>query len=177
MRTIEVVKKTREYLDYIEEHIENVSTAWDILCQNCQDMRFIYDDYVYSEIATNIGLHDISKLSKEEFVGYRQFFYPVDKTIEKDKDVFNLSWEHHKDKNNHHWETWTSKKFYSPYDAEIYCVEMVCDWIAMGIKFGDTAKDYYEKNKGEIKLPEWAVKFIYEIFERVYNEDGSFKSK
>jgi len=177
MKTIDVVNKTREYINYVEEHIKNVGIAWSAVCENCQDMRFVYDDYVYSEIATNIGVHDISKLSREEFVGYRQFFYPVDKTTEKDKDIFNLAWEHHKTKNDHHWEVWTTKKYWSPYAQEIFCVEMVCDWIAMGIKFGDTAKDYYEKNKEEIKLPDWAITLIYEIFDRVYDSSGNFKSK
>jgi hypothetical protein len=45
---------------------------------------------------------------------------------------------------------------------------MVIDWMAMGIKFNDTAQSYYEKNKDKIDLPEKGVKFIYEIFEKVY---------
>lgn len=42
------------------------------------------------------------------------------------------------------------------------------DWVAMGFEFGDTARDYYEKNKEEIKLPEWAIKLMYEIFDCIY---------
>ena len=45
---------------------------------------------------------------------------------------------------------------------------MVLDWMAMGYKFGDTAQEYYEKNKEKIELPDWAIEFIYEIFRRVY---------
>jgi hypothetical protein len=44
---------------------------------------------------------------------------------------------------------------------------MVIDWMAMGYKFGDTAQQYYEKNKEKIKLPGYAVKFMYEIFNRI----------
>jgi len=44
---------------------------------------------------------------------------------------------------------------------------MVLDWMAMGYKFGDTAQEYYEKNKEKIKIPSWAVDFIYQIFDRI----------
>ena len=43
--------------------------------------------------------------------------------------------------------------------------------MAMSLEFGDTAKSYYEKNKGEINLPEWSVKLMYEIFDCVYPEN------
>ena len=38
----------------------------------------------------------------------------------------------------------------------------------MGLKFEDTARSYYNKNKAEIDLPEWAVKLMNEIFNCVY---------
>ena len=47
----------------------------------------------------------------------------------------------------------------------------VVDWVAMGIKFNDTAKSYYEKNKHEIELPDWAIELMYEIFDCIYYED------
>ena len=46
-------------------------------------------------------------------------------------------------------------------------LRLVCDWMAMGYYFGDTAEEYYYKNEHEIKLPEWAVDLIKEIFERI----------
>lgn len=55
-----------------------------------------------------------------------------------------------------------------PYAWEVHCVHMVIDWMAMGYKFNDNAKIYYERNKDKIKLPEYAVVFIYEIFNRIY---------
>jgi len=30
---------------------------------------------------------------------------------------------------------------------------MVLDWMAMGLKFGDTAEEYYENNRDKIKIP------------------------
>jgi hypothetical protein len=51
---------------------------------------------------------------------------------------------------------------------EVCCVHMVCDWMAMSMKFGDTAKDYYENNKDKIDLPEWSEILMYKIFDRIY---------
>ncbi len=45
---------------------------------------------------------------------------------------------------------------------------MIFKEIAMSMKFGDTAREYYEKNKDKIKIPEWAEKMIYDIFDCVY---------
>ena len=170
----------REYLDYIEEHYDNVQKAWKIIQEKCSDMKFIYDDFSFYILNNDIKNHDESKLDKEEFQYYRQYFFPTEKEefianscngmSVKDyyKDNFNIAWEMHKAHNQHHWQTWTRINYHYPEQLTINCVHMVVDWIAMSIKFGDTAKDYYEKNKDEIKLPDWAVEFIYEIFDRVY---------
>ena len=48
----------------------------------------------------------------------------------------------------------------------------IIDWVAMGFKFGDTARDYYEKNKAEIELPEWAIVLMYKIFDCIYEIKG-----
>lgn len=168
-----LLEQTQAYLDYIKEHYDNVQKAWKELQEKCKDMRFVYDDFVWGTINQEIKDHDVSKLSKEEFVPYRRKFFPTDRETksihpETIRTAFELAWEHHKDHNMHHWQTWTGYDFADPYSAEIHCVHMVADWMAMGYKFGDTAKSYYEENKETIELPEWAVKFIYEIFDRVY---------
>ena len=43
-----------------------------------------------------------------------------------------------------------------------YMKQMICDWEAMGRKFGDTAKDYYIKNKDNIKLCNKSKKYLEE---------------
>ncbi len=40
--------------------------------------------------------------------------------------------------------------------------------MAMGYKFGDTARDYYLKNKDKIKLKDWEIKLMNRIFDIVY---------
>lgn len=176
----DTIEKTREYLDYIEEHYDNVQKAFKIVEDKCSDMSIIYDDYKYHVLKSDVMLHDFSKLSDNEFVQYRVKFFPTkfekDKSDEhiifKDiiKDDFNKAWDNHKEQNNHHWQTWTTNQYYNPYIEEIDCTHMVIDWIAMGMKFNDTARNYYESNRDDIDIPDWAVDFIYEIFDRVYGE-------
>ncbi len=165
MKIIEEINKTREYLDYIEEHVLNVKKAWEELKLKCKDMRFIWDDFYYFSIDTEIEHHDLSKMSEHEFIQYRKAFYP---TKSDPKYDMSSAWEHHKEKNPHHWENWTTiKNRQHPNDWEVHCVHMICDWMAMGYKFGDTAKKYYEKNKEKIEIPKEIIPFMYEIFNRI----------
>lgn len=163
----EKIKKFREYLDYVERHYDNVQKAWGEIQGKCGDLRFIYDDYVFNCIDSNVKNHDLSKLSQEEFTQYRQFFYPASNE-KKNKNLMTMAWNNHLQNNQHHWQHWTVKSYGNPYESEIYFVENIIDWMAMGYEFGDTAKDYYEKNKHEISLPKWSVDLMYKIFDRVY---------
>lgn len=165
MEAFNLINRTRAYLDYLEEHILNVQRAWLELQESCKCMRFIYDDYVYSLIESEVKRHDVSKLSEHEFVQYRKAFYP---TENEPKYNMAAAWRHHKKYNPHHWENWTkTANIDNPYTWEVNCVHMVIDWMAMSYTFGDTAQQYYESNQDEIKLPEYAVKFIYEIFNKI----------
>ena len=163
--TIEVIEKTQEYLDYIKEHVLNVRKAWIEVKEKCKDMRFMWDDFYYFNIEDSIDYHDISKLSEFEFVQYRKAFYPANGEPKFDMSV---AWDHHKEKNPHHWENWTTIKPRFDADWEVHCVHMVIDWIAMGYKFGDTARDYYDMNKDKINIPDYAIDLINNIFDRVY---------
>ena len=168
MKACDYIKKTREYLDYLERHLINVDEAWHIVKEKCADMRFIYDDVFYHHLEHDILQHDLSKLSKSEFIPYRETFYPT--KYEPKNIELGEAWAHHQNHNPHHWQHWTNilgHRFH-PDDWEINAAHMVIDWMAMGTEFGDTAKEYYEKNRDEIKLPKYAIDFIYEIFKRVY---------
>ena len=163
----EKITKFREYLDYFERHYDNVQRAWALINDKCQGkgFRFISDDFVWHSIDAAIKMHDESKLSSREFTQYRNYFFTYDGE-EKNENAFHAAWNHHLENNEHHWENWTKKG--SQMYADIFLVQMVCDWVAMGVEKGDTAKSYYEKNKAQINLPEWAVKLMYEIFDCVY---------
>lgn len=169
------IKKFREYLDYFERHYDNVQRAWALVNEKCQGkgFRFMSDDFVWGSIDEAIRMHDESKLSVHEFTQYRNYFFTAEGE-EKDKLSFDFAWEHHLDQNEHHWQNWTTKN--DSIDlmyGDIYVVQMVCDWMAMGVEKGDTAKSYYENNKDKIKLPEWSVELMYEIFNCVYPENSN----
>lgn len=174
MKALDYISKTKEYLDYVERHILNVEKAWKIIKEKCKDMRFIYDDFFYFNLEQEIKYHDVSKLSEQEFVRYREAFYPTKDEYEnrngKRLDL-GKAWEHHKDNNLHHWESWTKANLkLHPCEWEIHCAHMVVDWVAMSYEFGDTAEKFYNKNKEKIKIPKYAEDFIKEIFKRIYKD-------
>jgi hypothetical protein len=165
MEALMHIQRTKEYLYYLEEHILNVEKAWDVLQDKCQDMNFICDDFLYHWLDDEIKKHDLSKLSEFELVQYRKAFFPVPT---EEKQELGEAWEHHKENNPHHWENWTKNDTINPHEWEIHCVHMVVDWMAMGFKFNDNAQQFYEKNKDKIKIPQYAIDFIYDIFKRIY---------
>jgi len=178
MKGLNSIKIIREYCDYVEFHLNSVQTSWAILKEKCKHMRFIYDDFVYFTIDAMVQGHDVSKMSADEFIQYAEWFkgpYGAQwesldvehESIHKAAaDAFTLAWDHHQTRNPHHWQNWTAiEMVHHPYEKECHCVCMVIDWMAMGLKFGDTAEEYYEAHKDEIELPEWAVAFLGEIFE------------
>jgi len=167
MKALKLIKATRDYLDYLEEHILNVQKAWNEIQEKCADMSFFQCNKTRQQLALEINNHDVSKFSPEEFVQYRKHFFPISE-YEKRTSNFNKAWEHHKKCNSHHWETWTYVQYGEPYEWKIDCVHMIIDWMAMGYKFNDTAQEYYEKNKDKINIPKYAEKFMYQIFERLY---------
>lgn len=164
MKIFEQIQKTREYLNYIEEHVKNVQKAWTEIQEKCNDMFFIQNDSYYEDIGTEVQGHDLSKMSESEFIQYRKAFYP---TCDEPKYDMSEAWEHHKKNNPHHWETWTKQYSQVSHQSVVNCIHMVIDWMAMSYKFGDTPRSYYEKNKDRIELPDEGIKLIYQIFERL----------
>ena len=150
------IKKSREYLDYVDEHIENVRQAFGELTKLCDGMWWVGDDYAWHTLRRQVIEHDISKLSKEEFVQYRDSFYPICDE-DKNNSCFDEAWENHKRKNKHHHESLKDL---------LDVVHMVVDWTAMGYKFGDTAREYYEKNKEKISLSTEQKQTMFEIFDK-----------
>ncbi len=153
--------KIREYCDYIDEHLHNVAKAWSILQETCRDDNIIYDDHLFFVTDQMIKDHDLSKVSPEEFIQYQRNFFPVEK---KDDTGFEAALGHHLLHNGHHWEKWAEIKCQFPNEWACHCACMICDWLAMSMKFGDTARVYYDKNKDRIIIPDYADRYIYKIF-------------
>jgi hypothetical protein len=144
-----VAEKTKEYRAYILDHKSNVSTAWHFLRN-----RAVTDPLLIATVDSLIAIHDDSKFSDEEFEPYRKFFFPVSPS-EKSYENFRPAWFHHFSNNPHHFEYWigddgTFKSTFS--ERQPYLVEMVCDWMAMGMHFGNTAIGWYSSRKDKIRL-------------------------
>jgi len=140
-----------KYEDYVREHIENVRRVWELF-KNDGGISFSYDDYHY--INNLIKVHDASKYSEPEFSGYTQWFYPNDS---KDEGVFNGAWRHHYNTNPHHWEHWVVIKHTGMLAMPmpfIHVIEMLCDWGAMSLRFGNSPSEYYDSHKDKMVLHE-----------------------
>ncbi len=162
--SLDIAEKTCEYAAYVKVHIENVYIASQIFFHKCKGLKIVVDQELYKKLIFDLAEHDMSKLGKNEFSQYRQKFYPVDGEL-CDASIFDSAWEHHKENNMHHWESWTSKEYGDSDEWMIHCSHMVIDWMAMSMKFGGTAEEYYRKNKDNIKIPEYADSFLEQIFE------------
>ncbi len=137
------------YLAYVDEHRKNVYIAFVKFGKTiCLALSLVYGEY--DTLKRSVNKHDASKYSTEEFLGYRQWFYPQ-KDAEKDKDTFQKAWTHHYTTNPHHWEYFVKNDI--PREMpKIYIAEMLLDWIAMSMKFKNNPVNWYKTNKDQINL-------------------------
>ena len=173
---VAAIAKTREYLDYIEEHYKNVQRAWKEVQEKCgaKGFPFLSDDHSFWMIDGAVKHHNLSKLSHEEFIPYRERYFPVrgrELDVEVGEEHVRSAWLHHYENNPHHPENWAKREFYHPHEATWHCVHMVIDLIAMSYKLGGTAREYYLTNTNKLCLPEWAHKLVLEIFDAFYGEE------
>ena len=145
MRGHDYIDKSREYLDYIEEHLDNVAAAFNELSEACNGKEaWVGDDFSWWSVKAEVEGHDLSKFTKEEFVQYRDNFFPVS--------------ESDKEKNHHHHETAANY---------IDLIHMVIDWMAMSYKFGDSPRGFYLKTKPEMKLDDDQHAFVGRLFDHL----------
>lgn len=127
--------------------------------------------------------HDLSKFSRREWMGYvAKFFWPKEKRDklnlelfahyglgelipygEAPDDWFTIAWNHHQNRNPHHWDYWFHRKrtiyeggrvsdgFPLPIPRR-YLKEMLADWRAMSRKFKNDPADWYRDNRDKITL-------------------------
>ena len=163
----EYISKTRDYLDYLEEHFKNIERAFEEVVKALDGTAIIGDDYAYwTMLRSDVVYHDISKFSEEEFVAYRAKFYPVEDSPEL-YDCFEPAWENHKKENNHHWESICNEDEGKVGLIERNIFHRSIDWTAMGYKFGNTAHDYYMNTHDKIVIPEKYIPFLEDVFYRL----------
>jgi len=116
-------------------------------------------------------IHDLSKFLPSEFVPYAKHFYGKGRDIKTGRDAtgyyragdsgeddFDFAWLLHQKRNRHHWQYWILpmddgiEKIFDMRDK--YLVEMFCDWAGAGKaqKSKLSTKEWYEKNKGKMRL-------------------------
>ena len=166
--------KEREYKQYVDEHTRNVQTAWENMKNSTvQDyIRSVEESsdsfYVLMQIVNlNISNHDRSKYGPEEWEYYRKEYYPVDaKEKEKNKADYDEAWKHHYTNNLHHWNWWYLNNLTEKMPFA-HVIEMCCDWIAMSMKFGGTAWEWYNKQT-DIVLGEKQKEWVKNILTKYY---------
>ena len=157
MEGYKYILRTREYLDYMEEHLDNVRKAFFELTKACDGMTWVGDDYTWWNLHKEVLEHDVSKFTRYEFTQYRDYFFG-DKKGPIIKQNFSFAWDHHKSNNHHHWETLRN-------ESDI--VHMLVDWTAMSYKFKDTPWEYYENNLDTIKLNEEQEEFLMILIDKL----------
>lgn len=169
--------KVNSYCDYLERHIKNINSSWNIIKDRLKNINVISDDFLYFYIEDQIKEHDLSKFSQEEFIPYVEWFFsPYGKKYDvwddggegtlihkKIKDNFIIASTHHIENNYHHWENWSNNKEYFPNQTSCDIITMVADWMAMGIEFNDTAEQYYLNNRLEFNFEKWVDDFLLRV--------------
>ena len=132
-----MIKIYWNYFWYIIEHKKNVAVE-------CFKMG------LYWHAIT----HDLSKFMPSEFFAYAEKFFSGDYAYKYQQVEINfgIAWLHHQHRNKHHWDYWVGSDGTAAPMPRRYVMQMVADWKAMGKRFGDTAKEFYQKNNSRMKL-------------------------
>lgn len=172
--TIEEAEK--QYNEYLEGHISNVQEALEVL--NELDIQFVKDNY--DELKTICQNHDASKYSEEEYIPYREHFYPINDEEKLKTEAFEQACRHHIKNNKHHWDYWLNddNELDIPDEQEykLYCVERCCDWLSMACQHDEPSSQWYNANKEYITMPDYGWELCDEIMSKVPEKcDLSFK--
>lgn len=159
-----------KYTEYLNGHIQNVQDAMELIIKTCSDkIPFIKQNEV---TLRNIAKqHDSSKWREPEWSAYLHHFYPTDKADTMKSEEFEQACRHHINYNKHHWDYWVDEfnqlKIPMEDTYKLYCVERVCDWLAMAKQHGEDKSLWYECNKEAIIMPDYAFDLIDEIYKYV----------
>lgn len=161
MKNIRYVKNEDEqyniYKDYILNHMDNVRYAFKRFNNafiDCFPAVFL-DKNTREKLIKNIINHDKSKFNDIEFKPYAKHFYPIsgEKHMPEDDLEYELAWLHHVNNNPHHPGYWVlcdinnHEKYLKIYDMDdIYIIEMLCDWLAMGHLNGTSLESYWNSD-------------------------------
>ena len=162
-KKLKIKLKEKAYKKYIAEHKQAVQDALVELVM-CEELSYLWEnEEFYNKLVDRIADHDSSKYCEEEFDAYRKYFYPIDEEEKANaKDEFEKAWQHHLKYNDHHWQHRKNNNTFSE-NNQLAVLENICDWLAMGYKFGNRPCDYYEENKDKIVLHKLDKAFLEKI--------------
>ena len=145
------IKKTREYLDYVERHLNCIQVVYNIVGPLFAELEEIDS----LSLKKAVFQHDISKFSIEEFVQYRQTFYPVI-ADEQEASLFSAALAHHYAANHHHAES---------IETFTDLAHLVIDWMAMAMADRDnmSVANFFKLKQDSLNLSEKHVDFLVKL--------------
>lgn len=155
-----------QYDEYLVSHIRNVQRSWfEILRPYLEDEGI--DEEELRAVDIRMEDHDSSKLDKEEYEPYAEWFYGEHPDEGDAKAAFGLAWAHHQNHNEHHWQYWVlirdtdDPKYLSLDMSKEAIYEMLCDWHSFSAKDPEsTAYQWYTDNKENMLLSDNTVLLI-----------------
>ena len=164
--SMERIRKEKEYLEYIQEHINFVKKAYKMFMIALFSVNsistLISDEELKNAIeslVTDIETHDASKFSDSEFDGYREKYYPTKREQAESEEYkkemeerYEECWKHHYQTNDHHPKHWYDEETKTAKDMSLRAIiHMLCDWEAMSLKFNTNTLEWYEKDATDEK--------------------------
>jgi hypothetical protein len=154
-----------EYSNYIVTHVDNVKKAYTWLREH---------GIISEELNAQMGSHDLSKYTAEEYEAYDKYFYGTQS--EKVKTEFNYAWLHHIHNNPHHWQHWVlindDDGTHALEMPKEYVIEMISDWWAFSHKSGNLYEifDWYKSHTKKMILHEKTKKLVEDILDKIKKE-------
>ena len=146
------------YYEYLCSHVQKVQDIYEDILRPVLKKEGVPNELL-SEIHESLLSHDRSKHSEEEWSAYRNKFYDKEK-YPGDPIEYLYAWNHHQKSNPHHWQYWclindVDEPQVQPLDMPFkYIVEMLCDWHSAGLHYGNTAYEWYMRQKDRMILSE-----------------------
>lgn len=156
----------KEYTKSLRNHIEYVQES----CWIVNSTSIVMGKITIEQIMN----HDLSKFSKDEFVGYAANFITDSRQDQGDvEQLFNKSWLHHIHNNPHHWQHWIIPNGKVLEMPEEYAAEMVADWMGASKAYTGTwnMDTWLKENWNKIVLHDRTRKYVKLILDDLgYNE-------
>lgn len=107
-------------------------------------------------------VHDLSKMSEEEFAPYAHWFYGS-----KDRPRFEIAWLHHIHRNQHHPSHWALTPDYAAFMPDNFALEMIADWLGASKAYTGSwdISPWIEKTKGKILLHPDTARFVVDTLD------------